>query len=204
MDAIERIIQRIEQDGREQADKIRLRAEADARDVTARYAAIAEQERERILARGRQTADERRQRLGSAAALEQRKLELAAKQQLLDQAFALALDKLLALPEEQKIALLANLAADAARTGREVLILSGADHDSIGSAVAQAANACLANRRPELAAQLTLSGETRPIPGGLILSDGEVEVNCAFDTLVRMQREALEKDVAQLLFDPGK
>ena len=204
MESIERIIQRIEQDGREQADKIRQRAQADERDVTARYAAMAEQERQRILARGRQVADERRDRLGSAAAMEQRKLELAAKQQLLDQAFALALDKLIALPEEQKIALLADLAADAARTGREVLILSPAEHDAVGAAVVAAANARLAERRPELSAQLTLSGETRHIPGGLIVSDGEVEVNCAFDTLVRLQREALEKDVAQLLFDQGK
>lgn len=204
MESIERIIQRIEQDGREQADKIRRRAEADEHDVTARYAAMAEQERQRILAHGRQVADERRDRLGSAAAMEQRKLELAAKQQLLDQAFALALDKLIALPEEQKIALLADLAADAARTGREVLILSPADHDAVGAAVVAAANARLAERRPELSARLTLSGETRHIPGGLIVSDGEVEVNCAFDTLVRLQREALEKDVAQLLFDQGK
>jgi V/A-type H+-transporting ATPase subunit E len=47
---------------------------------------------------------------------------------------------------------------------------------------------------------LTLSEETRPIRGGFILSDGDVEVNCAFDVLVRMERERLEKDVADLLF----
>ena len=31
-------------------------------------------------------------------------------------------------------------------------------------------------------AMLTLSGETREMAGGLILRDGQVEVNCAFET----------------------
>jgi len=31
--------------------------------------------------------------------------------------------------------------------------------------------------------------------------DGDVEVNCAFETLVRVQREKLERDVAAILFD---
>ena len=48
---------------------------------------------------------------------------------------------------------------------------------------------------------LTLSEETRNIRGGFIMLDGDVEVNCAFETLVRLQRERLEKEVAQALFD---
>ena len=48
--------------------------------------------------------------------------------------------------------------------------------------------------------KLTLGSETRPIPGGFILSCGDVELNCAFDTLVRLQREKLEKEVAAILF----
>ena len=47
---------------------------------------------------------------------------------------------------------------------------------------------------------LTLSEETRNIKGGFIMVDGDVEINCAFETLVRLQREKLEKDVAQVLF----
>ena len=47
---------------------------------------------------------------------------------------------------------------------------------------------------------LTLSEETRPMKGGFVLVDGDVEVNCAFETLVRLQREKLEKEVDQVLF----
>ena len=47
---------------------------------------------------------------------------------------------------------------------------------------------------------LTLSEETRPIRGGFIMVDGPVEVNCAFEAMVRAQREQLEKPVAEILF----
>ena len=47
---------------------------------------------------------------------------------------------------------------------------------------------------------LTLAQETRKIRGGFIMLDGDVEINCAFETLVRLQRETLEKQVAQVLF----
>ena len=47
---------------------------------------------------------------------------------------------------------------------------------------------------------LTLSGETRSIPGGFILRSGSVEVNCAFDTLVRLQKAETAGDVVKKLF----
>ena len=47
---------------------------------------------------------------------------------------------------------------------------------------------------------LTLSEETRPMRGGFILSDGEVEINCTFEAMVYAQREKLEREVAQVLF----
>ena len=48
---------------------------------------------------------------------------------------------------------------------------------------------------------LSLAEETRPIRGGFILVDGPVEVNCSFETLVRLQREKLENQAAELLFE---
>ena len=47
---------------------------------------------------------------------------------------------------------------------------------------------------------LTLSVQTRPIRGGLILSDGDVEVNCTFETLVRLLRGEMDRTVVEVLF----
>ena len=55
-------------------------------------------------------------------------------------------------------------------------------------------------RRSPAPGFLTLSEETRPIRGGFIMVDGPVEVNCAFEAMVRAQREQLEKPVAEILF----
>jgi V/A-type H+-transporting ATPase subunit E len=48
---------------------------------------------------------------------------------------------------------------------------------------------------------LTLAEETRPMDGGFILSSGQTEVNCTFDTLIRLQRSELAGQVAKVLFD---
>ena len=194
MDGIEKITRRIEQDIQAQVDELTAQARQKADELSARYAAQARQESQAILARGEQAAAERLERLESAAGLEHRKLLLASKQQVLGEAFALALDRLCSLPEKEYIDLLAKLSANASQTGKEQLLFSAEDRSRVGKQVVMAANALLGS------GMLTLSEHTRPIRGGFILSDDEVEVNCTFETLVRLQREKLEKEVADILF----
>ncbi len=56
-------------------------------------------------------------------------------------------------------------------------------------------------RRAEIGgAAVSLSAETRNIPGGVIVRNGRVEVNCAFDTLIGDQREELAAEAAKILF----
>lgn len=66
--------------------------------------------------------------------------------------------------------------------------------EKVGKAVTTAAAAVKGT------AALTLSQETRPIRGGFILREGKVEVNCAFETLVRLQRTEMAGEVAKALF----
>ena len=97
-------------------------------------------------------------------------------------AFVAALNQLSELPDEEYVGLLAGLAAEASSTGREEVILSQKDRARYGKQVVTQANERLGD------GHLTLSVQTRPIRGGLILSDGDVEVNCTFETLVRLLR----------------
>ena len=46
----------------------------------------------------------------------------------------------------------------------------------------------------------TLSDETRELSGGLILKDGSIEINCAFETQLRFLRESMAGQVADILF----
>lgn len=227
MDGIEKITQRILEDVRREAAQIADQAAQKAQEIRSRYDAQAQQETAAILSRGEKVAAERLERLESAAGLERRKMELAAKQQVLEEAFQKALDDLCQLPEPEYIALLAALAVKAARSGREQLIFSAKDRARVGKQVVMTANELLVkdavsvlpdnlgdskvgaflSRVVQNAAakvvgtgMLTLSEQTRDIRGGFVMSDDDVEVNCAFETLVRMQREKLEKEVADILF----
>ena len=193
MNGIEKIIDRISGDAQAEIDTILNQAKAEAAEIAARYEAQAKAEAEEILARGKRAAAERAERLVSVAQLECRKAQLAAKQEVIDGSFGKALEKLLSLPQDKYVALLADLAAKAAPSGQGKLIFSQADRARVGEVVVAAAN-------EKLNGSLTLAEETRPMNGGFILSDGRVEVNCSFDTLVRLQKAELTGKVTGVLF----
>jgi V/A-type H+-transporting ATPase subunit E len=196
MNGIDKIIGRISGDAQEEIDAILAEAKSQAAEVTAKFEAQAKAESDEILARGEKAATERGERLASVAQLECRKANLAVKQEVIDEAFAAAKKKLLALPEDKYVSLLAGLAAKASSNGKEKLIFSQADRARVGKAVVVAANEKLGGD-----AMLTLAEETRPMDGGFILSSGQTEVNCTFDTLIRLQRSELAGQVAKVLFE---
>ena len=198
MDGIENITARILEDARAEAQTIEEQAREKAQTIRNGFVEQAQRESAAILSRGEKAAAERLERLASAAQLERRKLELTARQQVLGEAFDKALDDLCGLPEENYIDLLADLALRATVSGGEELIFSQNDRARVGERVTALVNRRLAEAgRP---AKLVLSRQTRPIRGGFVMSDGEVEVNCAFETLIRIRREKLEKEVADVLF----
>ncbi|HIT24995.1 MAG TPA: V-type ATP synthase subunit E [Candidatus Enterenecus avicola] len=196
MDGIEKIIDRISGDAQREVDDVLAQARAEADKILSQYQAQAQAEADDILTRGEKAAVERGERLASVAQLECRKEVLAAKQEVIEEAFQLAMDKLTQLPQEAYVSLLADLAVEASSKGNEKLIFSVADRARVGKAVVVAANEKLGDK-----GQLTLAQETRPMQGGFILSDGAVEVNCTFETLVRLQRGTLSTQVAGVLFD---
>ena len=227
MEGIEKITAKIAQDAWEEIARLDRETQEQTASLLSQAKAQGEKESAELLAQGEKAAGERLERLQSAAKMEGRKLELAAKQEVLSQAFDLALEKLRALPEEEYVKLLARLVLEAPTTGKEQLIFSAKDRSRVGKQVVVAANEALASQAaPGLpgsiaeskvgaflgkvvnttaamvngTAMLTLSQETRDIQGGFIMVDGDVEINCAFETLVRLQREKLEKKVADVLF----
>ena len=227
MDGIEKITARIQSGAAAELQQLRQQTDEQVKAIETQAQLQAEKERDEILVRGRKAADERLERLKSAAQMERRKLELAAKQEVVSEAFEKTLEKLCNLPDEDYIKLLTALILKAVSTGREQVIFSQRDRNRIGKQVVVAANEALVKDVvPELpealsnskvgsflgkvvnstAAQITgtgllsLSEETRPIQGGFILVDGPVETNCSFETLIRLKREGLEKETAQLLF----
>lgn len=204
MNGIEKITGQIDADVQKEIDVALDQARAQAQEIQDRYASQAQTQAEAIRRKGEQDAALRQERLVDVAKLEARKTILAAKQELVGQAFDLALKKLLELPDQEYIALLAKLAVSASRTGREQVILSQKDRSRYGKQAVTMANDILAKKAGPRAAQtdgmLTLAEESRPMAGGLILRDGKVETNCSFEVLIHLQRDALSAEVARALF----
>ena len=204
MNGIEKITGQIDADVQKEIGAALDQARAQAKEIEARYESQAQTQGEALRRKGEQDAALRRERLVDVARLEARKTLLAAKQDLVGQAFDLALKKLLELPDQEYIALLAKLAVAASRTGREQVILSQKDRSRYGKQAVTMANDMLAKkagpRAAESAGMLTLAEEARPMAGDLILRDGRVETNCSFEVLIHLQRDALSAEVARVLF----
>lgn len=204
MNGIEKITGQIDADVQKEIDAALDQARAQAQEIEDRYASQAQTQAEAIRRKGEQDAALRQERLVDVAKLEARKTILAAKQDMVGQAFDLALKKLLELPDQEYIALLAKLAVAASRTGHEQVIFSQKDRSRYGKQAVTMANDMLAKKAGPRAAQtdgmLTLAEESRPMAGGLILRDGRVETNCSFEVLIHLQRDALSAEVARALF----
>ena len=193
MNGIETIIQRLNTDAKAETDALLDKARQDAAAITARCQAQADKETADLAARNQRTAAEREERLVSAAQMEARKTILAAKQAVMEEVYAKALEKLRGLPQDRAVEVLASLLNEAAPQGKGEVLFSAQDRETVGRAAVDAANT-------KNGGQLTLSDETAGIPGGFILRNGSIEVNCAYDTLIRLQKTETAGQVARQLF----
>lgn len=192
MNGLERITSRIEAEAQSEIDGILDAGKAETRRIVDSWRERIEAETLALAEQNEKAAAEREERLKSAAEMDARKTILQAKQEMVDEAYALALDKLCKLPEDEKAALLADLLVRASSTGAEEALFSEADR-AVGMRAVEKANAASGKH-------ITLSRETAPIRGGFILRDKNVEVNCAFETLVRLQKAETAGAVAKILF----
>lgn len=194
MNGIEKITQRIDAETQAGIDEVLSKARAEAAKITEKYKAQAEAEAADLRAKNEKAAAEREERLVSAAQMESRKTALAAKQELVEQVYSKALEKLCNLPDQEYTEIVAALLAQAAPSGRGTVLFAADVRKRIGAEAVKKANALLNG------GQLTLSEETRNIRGGFILRDEKVEVNGTFETLVRLQKAETAGTVAKKLF----
>ncbi len=195
MTGIEKIVAKIREDADADYRRVVDEAKEQADAIVSEAAEAAQANSAQIIADAKSEAAEIERRAVSMAGLEVRKLRLQKKQEIVQKAFDQALGELTSLPEDEYRALLIRLASAAAQDGAQ-LIFSAKDRAQYGAAVAAGVNENLKAK----GAAVTVADETRQIPGGVIVRNGRVEINCAFDTLLGDQREELAADIAKILF----
>jgi V/A-type H+-transporting ATPase subunit E len=192
MNGIDKVAGRIVSDAQQEASALKAEARARAAELKDSADRHASELRQTLLAEGDAEAEKLYSLLVASAETDARKETLQVKQDLLSEAFDRAVLYLRNLDEERYVLLLASLARKASETGSEEIILNPADRAKYGEA--------LMKTLKESGCALTLAEETRPIIGGLILSQGRIEVNCALDTLAELHRSELSGEAARLLF----
>ena len=195
MTGIEKIVEKINEEAEAEYHRIVDDAKAQAQTVLSEAAEEARRSAVKVIEQAKRECTEIERRAVSMAGLEVRKMRLELKQALLQQAFDQALAILSSMPDAAYEDFLVTLASKAAVDGAE-LIFSEKDQKKLGNTVVQRVNDVLKTR----GISVSLSSTTRNIPGGLIVQNGRIEVNCAFDILIDGQREELTAEVAKILF----
>ena len=199
MTGIEKITGRIEADARAEAAQIIAEANARCAAIRAEYEKKAEDAYWETLRSGVKDAEDRAERLGRLAGMEAKKSTLGLKQSMVGEAFDRALNKICDMPAGDYVSAMAKLACRAASTGSEAVAFNAKDRERCGAEIVAAANLLLQEQGKP--GNLTLSADTRPIRAGFVLQQGDVEVNCALETLAELSRADLAGQVAAVLFD---
>ena len=192
MNGIDKVAARIVSDAQQEAAALKAETEARARELKENADRHAAELRQSLLAKADEEAEKQYALLVASDETEARKETLRVKQDLLSEAFDRAVLYLRNMDDDRYIKLLAALARKASETGTEEIILNPEDRPKYGGALMDALKSD--------GMKLTLSEETRPIVGGLILSQGRIEVNCALDTLADLHRSELAGEAARILF----
>jgi V/A-type H+-transporting ATPase subunit E len=196
--SIESLVDKILDDTRKTAAEIERKVLEEVRDREE----AAGKEIQRITEGAREKAErsmaERKQRMLSMAELEGRKTVLTVKQELIEEAFGRAIDKVLSLDPEAYGAFVIDLILQADPVGDEEVFFNQKDRDRLGDGWIKRLNRQLIENKKK--GEMRIAGETRSIRGGAILKRGRKEVNCSIESVILSKRNKMEAKIASVLF----
>ena len=186
-------------------DKILEHISREARDEADRIIAEAREDSERLLSSGKAEADSMAQaiarqsetdvaaavkRIQSTSQLKEKRIILQAKQEQIEGVFKNALSDLKALDDQAYFDVIRKMIARYATKEEGTIRFSAKDLSRLPEDLAKTAKEN----------HLEISKEAADIAGGFILTYGDIEENCSFEVLIETSREALQDMVGQLLF----
>ncbi len=195
---VEKIIAKIEEDARAEAERILSEAKAQAEGIRKEAEAKAQARKAEIISRGKREAEQERARIVANAKLRARKALLDAKEEVIKEAFSRA-EKALAdvAKEERYPEILKKLILEAIETlGGDVEILARKEDKKILS------KSFLQEIAREAKVKVTLAKDTISSIGGVVVrsKDGSAEVDNTFETRLERISAELRSSVAKVLF----
>ena len=199
MKGTEKIIAHIRADGDAEVKRIIDAASKQAEEKRAESFKAALSEYEKLMQAGNAECEDILSGSRRIAEMEAKKSVLSVKQEMISAAFDAAREEIVNMPRDKYTQFLARMAAEAATSGMEEIVLNARDKAEVGKAVCKAANELLSAKGTP--GKLTVSEDTADISGGVIVRFGGIETNCSIDALIRQRRSGLSTEVAAALFE---
>lgn len=199
MKGTEKIIAHIRADGDAEAKKIIDAASKQAEEKRAESFKAALSEYEKLMQAGNAECEDILSGSRRIAEMEAKKSVLSVKQEMISAAFDAAREEIVNMPRDKYTQFLARMAAEAAASGMEEIVLNARDKAEVGKSVCKAANELLSAKGTP--GKLTVSEDTADISGGVIVRFDGIETNCSIDALIRQRRSGLSTEVAAAMFE---
>jgi V/A-type H+-transporting ATPase subunit E len=195
------IIKKIEDDAEAYGQKLIDQAHTEADQILAAGREEAEREAQQIIRQAEDEVQHFKNKQMATALLQVRKDKLDNRQQLLDEVFSKALDRILDCEAEQYKRIVKNilLSVDEERTG--IIRLAHTDTSLITQEFVKEINTELKKQKRQL--QFQLSSDTMEMKRGCILDFQDFEMNFSLETLLTEMWEGIRSDVSRQLFEDG-
>jgi V/A-type H+-transporting ATPase subunit E len=198
MTGLEKIQETIAADALANAEAIIAQAQKEAEEITSAAKLEAEKKCAEIAAKSATDVKAALSRTESAAKLQEKKILLDAKQQIISDIITSARNSIETKPNSDYTALLLQMIAKNAHDAAGVILLSKRDKKRLPGDFAEKIKQAL---KDKTGASLTVSEEPADLNGGFILKYGDIEENCSFDALFNAAKENFQDKINQLLFE---
>lgn len=196
----DKIIQKIEDEAKQEAAAIQSAAVEKARKEREKILAAAKTQAEEIATKAQKDAEEAASRQKLVAELENRKNTLQSEREVLAEAFQKAAEKVTALSGKAWENLILHTVLDSDITGTEQLVVPTEDRGRYTDDFLGRINAAL--EKQGKAGKLALSDKNADFQGGLLLEGETCDYDGSFASLLEDVRNAEEYQVARILFGP--
>lgn len=198
MTGLEKILKAIEDQAQAEADKVIAQANKAAEEILAVAKLEAEKKCSQIAEKSSTDVQAALSRADSAAALQEKKILLQAKQQIISDIIMKARNSLANLPSAEFTEIILQMIKKYAHNKPGNIIFSATDKNRLSADFQERVKVALSDKA---SAELTVSTETAKIDNGFLLVYGDIEENCSFDALFSAAKETLQDKVNSLLFE---
>lgn len=195
MTGLNKIIEKIAQDSAAKCDGIIFNAQNEATKIKEAALELANEEKEAVITEANKEAKVIVDTAESGSELENKKMILATKVDIINKTIDEAEKKLAKMPEDEYFAALYALVKKYSQAAEGEMLLSSNDLGRLPKDFESKINEGLAD-----GAKITVRKTATNISQGFILVYGDIEINCTFDALIDDARDDIKDELYSIIF----